>query len=78
LLDVPCSSEARIRAGEPEAWRHWSLRKIAETSHKHKRLLISRLLALKPGGTLLHGTWASAPEENQGVVDNALRNWATR
>ena len=73
LLDAPCSSEARIRAGRPESWAHWSPRKIAEQSKKQRRLLLSGLEALRPGGRLLYCTCSFAPEENELVVAHALR-----
>lgn len=73
LLDAPCSSEARIRAGQPQSWAHWSERKIAEQSHKQRRLLLAGLEALRPGGRLLYCTCSFAPEENEGVLSHALR-----
>ena len=73
LLDAPCSSEARIRAGKPESWSHWSEKKIKEVSRKQKRLLHSAILSLKPGGRLLYSTCSFAPEENELVIQAALR-----
>lgn len=73
LLDAPCSSEARIRAGRPESWSHWSEKKIKEVSRKQKRLLHSAILSLKPGGRLLYSTCSFAPEENELVIQDALR-----
>jgi 16S rRNA (cytosine1407-C5)-methyltransferase len=75
LLDAPCSSEARIRSGRPETWAHWSEKKIKEVARKQKRLLISAIRALKPGGTLLYSTCSFAPEENELVIQDALRRY---
>jgi tRNA (cytosine49-C5)-methyltransferase len=73
LLDAPCSSEARFRAGDPSTWSHWGPRKLKETAHKQRRLLESALGAVKPGGLVLYCTCAFAPEENEAVVDHLLR-----
>lgn len=73
LLDAPCSSEARFRLTEPESWAHWSLRKIKEAAHKQHGLLRAGLEALRPGGLLLYCTCSFAPEENELVIDGALR-----
>jgi len=75
LLDAPCSSEARFRADTPESHAYWSLRKIRETSRKQQKLLFSAIQCLKPGGRLLYCTCAFAPEENEAVVDRALRTF---
>ena len=75
LVDAPCSSEARFDAHDPASWRHWSLRKIMECSHKQKGLLHSALQAVRPGGVVLYCTCSFAPEENEAVVDHALREW---
>ena len=75
LLDAPCSSEARIRFDDPESWAHWSPRKIKETSKKQRRLLLSALTCVKPGGHVLYSTCSFAPEENEGVVDHAIKRF---
>lgn len=72
LLDAPCSSESRFRSAEPDSMAHWSLRKVAETAHKQKRLLLSAFDALKPGGMLIYCTCAYSPEENELVVAHLL------
>jgi 16S rRNA (cytosine1407-C5)-methyltransferase len=73
MLDAPCSSEARIRADKPDSWSHWSEKKIKEVARKQKRLIHSAILALKPGGRLLYSTCSFAPEENELVIQDALR-----
>ncbi len=73
LLDAPCSSEAQFTRQDPKSWAHWSARKIKESSRKQKGLLASAIASLKPGGTLLYCTCTFAPEENELVVDDALR-----
>jgi 16S rRNA (cytosine1407-C5)-methyltransferase len=78
LLDAPCSSEARFRLAQPESWAHWSPRKIKETAHKQHGLMRAALEALRPGGLLLYCTCAFAPEENELVIDGALRRGGVR
>lgn len=73
LLDAPCSSEARIRRGDPASWEYWSERKITEQSRKQKGLIRSGLRALKVGGRMIYATCSYAPEENEAVIHEAIR-----
>lgn len=72
LLDAPCSSEARIRGDDPEAWRFWSDKKSREMSRKQAALIRSAFDCLKPGGVLLYCTCTYAPEENELIVQSLL------
>lgn len=65
LLDAPCSSEARIRAGEPATLRHWSPRKVREAAHKQRGLIRSAFACLKPGGTLVYCTCSCSRRETK-------------
>lgn len=73
LVDAPCSSETRFKSSDPETIGYWSIRKIKEMAHKQKGLLLNACRLLKPGGTLVYSTCTFAPEENEAVVDWALR-----
>lgn len=75
LLDAPCSSEGRFHLNEPDSYAYWSLRKIKEMEKKQRRLLISAVHALRPGGTLVYSTCSLAPEENEGVVTYVLKKF---
>ena len=75
LVDVPCSTEGRFRAGDPETTRYWSRRKIKEMQAKQQRLLFGGIQALKSGGTLVYSTCTFAPEENEAVLHKALRTF---
>jgi len=78
LADVPCSAEGRFQTAEPASYKFWKPAKIKEMVRKQKSLLYAGLLAVRPGGTLVYSTCTFAPEENEGVVDWALRKFAGR
>lgn len=75
LVDAPCSSEGRFHASEPESYAFWSPRKVKEMAHKQQRLLFSAVQSLRVGGVLVYATCSLAPEENEAVVDRALRRF---
>jgi 16S rRNA (cytosine1407-C5)-methyltransferase len=75
LLDAPCSSESRIKAFDPQSYEHWRPGKIKEMARKQKALMHSAINCLKPGGTLVYSTCSFAPEENEAIVDFALRRF---
>lgn len=72
LLDAPCSSESRFRAGDPDSYATWSLRKIKDCARKQSGLIRSAFESLKPGGHLLYATCSFAPEENEAIVQGLL------
>ncbi|MCH2208803.1 MAG: RsmB/NOP family class I SAM-dependent RNA methyltransferase [Lentisphaerales bacterium] len=75
LLDAPCSSEARIIAGNPKSWEHWSERKVKEAARKQKGLISSAWHSLKPGGRLVYCTCSFAPEENELAVQKLIKKF---
>ncbi len=75
LLDAPCTSEGRFRAGDPASFRYWGPKKIRDMARKQKQLAISAVGALKPGGVLVYCTCTLAPEENEAVVDGLLERF---
>jgi NOL1/NOP2/sun family putative RNA methylase len=73
LLDPPCSAEGTYRAGlssilseNPKVARH--------LVRVQKELLRQSLAVLRPGGTLVYSTCTYAPEENEAVVNEALKD----
>jgi 16S rRNA C967 or C1407 C5-methylase (RsmB/RsmF family) len=76
LLDAPCSGEARFHLTDPESYGHWNERKIRECRTKQAGLVRAGFAALKPGGRLLYCTCSFAPEENEAVIDDLLREAA--
>jgi len=75
LVDAPCSTEARFRVDDAETFRYWSPRKIKEMRHKQKGLLRSAIRCLKPGGSIIYATCSFAPEENEQVISDALKQF---
>lgn len=75
LLDAPCSSEGRFNLEDPTSYKFWSEKKITEMSRKQKQLIHSAIQALKPGGTLVYCTCSFAPEENELLIDYALKKF---
>ena len=75
LLDAPCSAEGRFTAAEPDPWQRWQTKKLRRHQHQQQRLLYSAVNALKPGGVLVYSTCTFSPEENELVLDAALRRF---
>ncbi len=75
LVDAPCSSESRFRAGDPDSWQNWSPRKVKDCAQRQKGLLAAGFASLRRGGTLVYSTCSLSPEENEAVVNYALRRF---
>lgn len=78
LLDAPCSTEGRFDTTNPKTFLFWKEKKIKEMVRKQKRLLYSGINALKAGGKLVYSTCTFAPEENEGVVNWALKKFSPK
>ncbi len=76
LLDAPCSAEGRICVGDPRSFRFWSEKNIRENAKLQRRLMRAAVKCLKPGGVLVYSTCTLAREENEMVVENALKEFA--
>lgn len=74
LLDAPCSGEGTLRSS-PKTFLMWNPKMILKFSRMQKKMLAHALKCLKVGGTLVYSTCTHAPEENESVVDFALRNF---
>lgn len=69
LLDAPCSTFAKIGFDLEKSYKE--IKNIAKTQ---KKLLHSALKALKIGGELVYSTCTFTKEENEEVIENALKS----
>ncbi len=73
IVDVPCSNEASLRFDQPKTFKFWKSSNSSGLSKLQKGILAAGISMLKPGGTLIYSTCTYAVEENEGVVDWALK-----
>ena len=74
LLDAPCSGEGTLRS-TPRTFEMWNVKTIENLSRLQKSLIASAIEILKPNGELVYSTCTHAPEENEEIVDFALKNF---
>ena len=72
LLDAPCSSDRHV-LNSPEHLKVWSAKRVKRLSVEQGALLASAVDALRPGGTVVYGTCALSPMENDDVVRKILK-----
>ena len=77
LLDAPCSGEGTLRSS-PKTFLMWNLKVIKNFSRQQKKFLAFALKCLKVGGTLVYSTCTHSPEENESVVNFALKNFPVK
>lgn len=77
LLDAPCSGEGTIRS-TPATLEMWNIKTIENLSKLQKSLIASAIEILKPNGELVYSTCTHAPEEDEEVLDFALRNFKVK
>lgn len=75
LLDAPCSGEGTLRSS-PKTFLMWNPNMIKKLSSMQKKLIAHALKYLKKGGALVYSTCTHAPEENEEVIDFALKNFS--
>jgi 16S rRNA (cytosine967-C5)-methyltransferase len=73
LVDAPCSGTGTL-ARHPEIRWRLKVEQLAELHALQTSLLRSALQQLAPGGRLVYSTCSIEPEENEQVVENALRS----
>lgn len=74
LVDAPCSGEGTLRSN-PETFNIWNINMIKQLSALQKKLLFSAIELLKENGELVYSTCTHAPEENEEVIDSALKKF---
>lgn len=77
LVDAPCSGEGTIRSS-PETLKIWNLNMVKGLANLQKKLVAAALDCLKPQGILVYSTCTHAPEENEMVIDFALKNFKVK
>ena len=73
LLDAPCTGEGLIRQDFSRKMSK-TMKDIDKLSSIQRKLLKTGLHSLNPGGQLLYSTCSIAPEENEFVIDNVLKD----
>jgi len=73
LLDAPCTGEGLIRQDFSRK-RSKTMKDIDKLSTIQRKLLKTGLNSLNPGGQLLYSTCSIAPEENELVIDDVLKD----
>ena len=74
LLDAPCSGEGTMRSS-PKTCLMWNPNTIKSLSKLQKKLFKNAFDILKPNGEIVYSTCTHAPEENEEVVDFALKEF---
>jgi len=74
LLDAPCSGEGTMRSS-PKTCLMWNSNTIKSLSKLQKKLFQKAFEILKEGGEMVYSTCTHAPEENEEVVDFALKEF---
>ncbi|MEK6928573.1 MAG: RsmB/NOP family class I SAM-dependent RNA methyltransferase [Nanoarchaeota archaeon] len=77
LLDAPCSGEGTLRSS-PKTFLMWNPKMIGKFSRMQKKLLAFALKCLKKDGVLVYSTCTHTPEENEDVLDFALKNFPVK
>ena len=72
LCDVPCSGTGTIQRN-PEIRLRVSEEDLARQAERQRAILRAALAGLAPGGRLVYSTCSLEPEENEKVVEAALR-----
>lgn len=74
LLDAPCSGEGTLRSS-PKTFSMWNYKVVKKLSREQKKLFAFALKCLKVGGEIVYSTCTHAPEENEGIIDFAVKNF---
>lgn len=74
LLDTPCSGEGRFIVDRLATYRDWSPKVVKELSKLQKKLITSAYKALKTNGIMVYSTCTLNEEENELILDWAIKN----
>lgn len=72
LVDAPCSSERHL-LHSPATLLTYSAQRTRHHATAQLTMLLHAIHALKPGGRIVYATCSLSPDENDGVVDKAIK-----
>ena len=75
LLDTPCSGEGRFLMTNVQSYKVWSSKMVRQLTKMQKKLFKSAYEALKPKGVMVYSTCTLNKEENEYILDWALKNF---
>lgn len=75
LLDTPCSGEGRFQIYNQKTYAKWSKSLVNELTEIQKKLIESAIMCCKKGGTIVYSTCTLNKEENEKIIDYALKNF---
>lgn len=75
LLDAPCSAEGSTRKEQDFFRKLWNLSFIRRAQNVQRDLITAGIHALKPGGVLVYSTCTMTPEENEEILQHALKTF---
>jgi len=74
LVDAPCSGLGIIqKKGEVNNW--WSIERASKLGDLQLRLLIAAIKMVKQGGEIIYSTCTLTVEENEAIINKALRKY---
>jgi len=73
LVDAPCSGEGSLRQSRT-IWKQKNPNYHLQIARTQRQLLDYALKLVKPGGVIVYSTCTFAPEENEAVIDQVLRD----
>jgi 16S rRNA (cytosine1407-C5)-methyltransferase len=74
LVDAQCTGEAMVDLSKANSLPYWNLRRIKKYHYLQLKMFKSFFKLLKPGGVLVYSTCSFAPEENESVISDFLRD----
>lgn len=77
LLDAPCSGEGTLRSS-PKTFLMWNFNVVKKLSREQKKLFAFAVKCLKVGGSMVYSTCTHAPEENEEIIEFALKNFPVK
>jgi NOL1/NOP2/sun family putative RNA methylase len=77
LLDAPCSGEGTLRSS-PKTFQMWNHKVVEKLSRQQKKMIAHAIKCLNKNGVLVYSTCTHSPEENEFVIDFALKNFPVK